>query len=118
MTRPKPNSQLLQNAEDLGDSREFRRSQDFNDSVLQGEKCVTESHVSFLGRTPDIEGDEDAVPDNEELEYFEQRNIHVLKNGNSHDEKLDKDVIDNTLCVENISEMIKAKLPIVQFMES
>ena len=42
----------------------------------------------------------------------------MLKNGNSHDEKLDKDVIDNTLCVENISEMIKAKLPIVQFMES
>jgi len=34
------------------------------------------------------------------------------------DQKLDKDIIDSKLVIENIDEMISAKLPIVQFMDS
>lgn len=49
--------------------------------------------------------------------YFEARDMHVIANDH-RDKKLDKDIVDIDLCLQNIGEMIKAKMPIVQFMDS
>lgn len=49
------------------------------------------------------------------------RGAHYLKNMQSSggmDNKLDRDTLDHDLVIENITQMIDAKLPIVQFMDS
>ena len=51
------------------------------------------------------------------VSYFEDRDMHVIANDHK-DKKLDKDIVDIDLCLQNIGEMIKAKMPIVQFMDS
>ena len=57
-----------------------------------------------------------------DLSLMEQRGHHNLINrkrkGDTMDTKLDKDEVDQDLTVRNINEMIKAKLPIIEFPES
>ena len=57
-----------------------------------------------------------------DLSINEQRGNHNLVNrrnkGATLDQKLDKDEIDQDLLLRNITEMIKAELPIVSFPES
>ena len=57
-------------------------------------------------------GDHSNLDSSQNASYFEDRNIHVIKNHHK-DQKLDKDILDQDLVIENIEEMIAAKLPIV-----
>lgn len=60
---------------------------------------------------------ESKMDQRQDTNYLDARGVDYLPN-NQNDSKLDKDVLDTELCLENINEMIKAKLPIVQFMDS
>ena len=57
-----------------------------------------------------------------DLSVNDQRGNHNLVNRRNRsstlDQKLDKDEIDQDLLLRNITEMIKAELPIVSFPES
>mmetsp|Transcript_35191 Transcript_35191/g.43028 ORF Transcript_35191/g.43028 Transcript_35191/m.43028 type:complete len:113 (+) Transcript_35191:473-811(+) len=72
----------------------------------------------FEGET----GGELSVADSFVVSQYDRNNLHYLKNRDTTtgfmDQKLDKDIIDSKLVIENIDEMISAKLPIVQFMDS
>ena len=72
----------------------------------------------FAALTAKREG-EDKMSD---LSVNEQRGHHHLTNRRSRgatlDQKLDKDEIEQDLLLRNITEMIKADMPIVSFPES
>lgn len=62
-----------------------------------------------------------SLADSQHASQFDMRGAHYLKNMQSSggmDNKLDRDTLDHDLVIENITQMIDAKLPIVQFMDS